>query len=80
MEEYKEKHENDDEQLEYDEDGNIIWSWKKVIDPLPDIDHSQIQYQKFNKNFYEEHEDIKWVQDKTFFFAANSQNWLISTE
>uniref|UniRef100_A0A8R1ELX8 RNA helicase n=2 Tax=Caenorhabditis japonica TaxID=281687 RepID=A0A8R1ELX8_CAEJA len=59
MEEYKERHENDDEQYEYDEDGNIIWTWKKVIDPLPDIDHSQIDYPKFNKNFYEEHGDIK---------------------
>lgn len=30
MEEYKERHENDEEQYEYDEDGNIIWTWKKV--------------------------------------------------
>lgn len=74
MEEYKEKHENDDEQLEYDEDGNIIWSWKKVIDPLPDIDHSQIQYQKFNKNFYEEHEDIKRLHYMDVIRLQNTMN------
>jgi len=29
-----------------------------VIDPLPVMDHSEIKYAEFNKNFYEEHEDI----------------------
>jgi hypothetical protein len=44
MEEYKERHVSDDEEnVEYDEDGNVIWSWKKEIDPLPPIDHSQIE-------------------------------------
>ena len=30
----------------------------KHIDPLPPIDHSEIKYHKFEKNFYEEHQDI----------------------
>lgn len=34
-----------------------IWLLQ-VIDPLPAIDHSEIEYAEFTKNFYEEHEDI----------------------
>ncbi len=30
----------------------------QIIDPLPPIDHSEIEYEAFNKNFYEEHEEI----------------------
>ena len=30
----------------------------KHIDPLPPIDHSLVKYHQFEKNFYEEHEDI----------------------
>ncbi|KAF1761444.1 hypothetical protein GCK72_009700 [Caenorhabditis remanei] len=74
MEDYKEKHENDEEQYEYDEEGNIIWTWKKVIDPLPDIDHSQIQYPAFNKNFYEEHEDIKRLHYMDVVRLQNTMN------
>ena len=32
---------------------------KQKIEPLPVIDHSQIQYEPFNKNFYDEHEEIR---------------------
>lgn len=50
----------DDQDIEYDHDGNIIVpEKKKFIDPLPPIDHSQIEYEKFEKNFYHEHEEIK---------------------
>jgi ATP-dependent RNA helicase DDX42 len=35
----------------------------KIIDPLPPIDHSQINYENFEKNFYEEHEDIKNLEN-----------------
>ncbi|KAK5966904.1 ATP-dependent RNA helicase DDX42 [Trichostrongylus colubriformis] len=59
LEEHKEKMPNEEEEYEYDEDGNVIWTWKKVIDPLPPVDHSAIAYPTFNKNFYEEHEEIK---------------------
>lgn len=53
--------EDEDEQdIEYDDEGNIIVpEKKKYIDPLPPIDHSQIEYDKFEKNFYQEHDDIK---------------------
>ena len=50
---------SDSEQIEYDEDGNPIKLGKKHIDPLPPVDHSAITYSSFEKNFYEEHEEIK---------------------
>jgi len=50
---------SDSELMEYDEDGNPIKLGKKIIDPLPAVDHSTISYQPFEKNFYEEHEEIK---------------------
>ncbi|CAH2244580.1 jg11695 [Pararge aegeria aegeria] len=49
-----------DVEIEYDEDGNPIPPpKKKIIDPLPPIDHSEIQYVPFEKNFYTPHEDIE---------------------
>ncbi|KAK0165929.1 hypothetical protein PV328_004405 [Microctonus aethiopoides] len=48
-----------DQEIEYDEDGNPIAPIKKKdIDPLPPIDHSEIEYDTFEKNFYNVHEDI----------------------
>ncbi|XP_058832489.1 ATP-dependent RNA helicase DDX42 [Topomyia yanbarensis] len=48
-----------DAELEYDEEGNPIAPPKKRdIDPLPQIYHSEIEYEKFEKNFYIPHEDI----------------------
>ena len=49
-----------EEGVEYDEDGNEIPSStsKKNIDPLPVVYHSQIDYKPFNKNFYNEHDEI----------------------
>lgn len=50
---------NSGDELEYDEDGNpIAPSKKRFIDPLPPIDHSQIEYKPFEKNFYSIHEEI----------------------
>ncbi|XP_071949373.1 ATP-dependent RNA helicase DDX42-like [Antedon mediterranea] len=50
---------DDEDYVEYDADGNpIIPEKSKIIDPLPDVDHSEIEYDSFNKNFYEEHQDI----------------------
>lgn len=47
-------------EIEYDEDGNpIAPDKKKIIDPLPSMDHSQIEYKPFTKVFYEEHVDIE---------------------
>ena len=34
-----------------------------MIDPLPHIDHREIDYEKFRKNFYVEHEEILMLQD-----------------
>ncbi|XP_059052282.1 ATP-dependent RNA helicase DDX42 [Achroia grisella] len=49
-----------DVEIEYDEDGNpIAPAKKKYIDPLPPIDHSEIVYEPFEKNFYTPHEDIE---------------------
>ncbi|CAH8468579.1 unnamed protein product [Schistosoma turkestanicum] len=56
---------NDDEEevYEYDADGNIIGTEKKVIDPLPAIDHSMINYAPFTKNFYVEHVEISSLDE-----------------
>eukprot|EP00795_Rhopilema_esculentum_P014288 gene14288-5323_t len=50
----------DDEDLwDYDSDGNPIPPEKsKMIEPLPPIDHSEIDYKNFDRNFYEEHSEI----------------------
>lgn len=51
--------EDDYPEVEYDEDGNPIAPDKKrIIDPLPPIDHSEINYEPFVKNFYQEHPEI----------------------
>lgn len=72
MEEYSAKHFDEDEDIyEYDEDGNVIWTWKKVIDPLPSIDHSIIPYKPFSKNFYHEHEDISAMHQMQIFELRN---------
>ena len=54
---------DDDEAMEYDDDGNVIKKEKKIIDPLPPIDHHEIEYEDFSKNFYEEHEEIKALNE-----------------
>lgn len=48
-----------DVEIEYDEDGNpIAPPRKREIDPLPPIDHDDITYKPFEKNFYTPHEEI----------------------
>lgn len=59
----------DEEIIEYDEEGYPIFVEKsKDIDPLPPIDHSEIKYEDFSKNFYEEHNEIKKM---SFFDVVN---------
>lgn len=56
--------EEDHPEVEYDEDGNpIAPDKKKIIDPLPPIDHSEINYEPFRKEFYEEHPEIAALDD-----------------
>lgn len=50
--------EEEEDNLEYDSDGNPIAVIKKIIDPLPPIDHSEIDYSPFERNFYIEHDEI----------------------
>lgn len=53
--------EGSDAEMEYDEDGNPVAGVvprKREIDPLPPIDHSEIDYAPFEKNFYTPHEEI----------------------
>ncbi|KAM3598527.1 uncharacterized protein V6R79_019089 [Siganus canaliculatus] len=51
--------EEEDENIDYDSDGNpIAPTTKKIIMPLPPIDHSEIDYSPFEKNFYNEHEEL----------------------
>ncbi|XP_034450061.1 ATP-dependent RNA helicase DDX42 isoform X2 [Hippoglossus hippoglossus] len=51
--------EEEDENIDYDSDGNpIAPTTKKIILPLPPIDHTEIDYPPFEKNFYIEHEEL----------------------
>lgn len=40
----------------------LFWLLFQIIDPLPPVDHSDIDYGPFVKNFYVEHEDIAKLQ------------------
>ncbi|CAG8457528.1 17001_t:CDS:10 [Dentiscutata heterogama] len=54
-----------DAQLEYDSDDNpIVEQKRKDIEPLPAVDHSQIEYPEIEKFFYEEHPDIAELSDE----------------
>lgn len=44
--------------LEYDSDDNPIVLDKRKIEPIAALDHSSIDYESFNKDFYEEKESI----------------------
>ncbi|XP_071811581.1 ATP-dependent RNA helicase DDX42-like [Apostichopus japonicus] len=59
----------DEEIVEYDEEGYPVFIERsKIIDPLPELDHSQINYEDFSKNFYEEHSEISSM---SFFDVVN---------
>ncbi|CAG8582827.1 27820_t:CDS:10, partial [Racocetra persica] len=54
-----------DAQLEYDSDDNpVVEQKRKDIEPLPAVDHSQIEYPEIEKFFYEEHPDIAELSDE----------------
>lgn len=73
MEQYKERYvATQEDNYEYDEEGNVIWTWKKHIDPLPPIDHSTINYPKFVSNHYDEHPDIDRLTPMEAFELRNT--------
>uniref|UniRef100_A0A0D9VT84 Uncharacterized protein n=1 Tax=Leersia perrieri TaxID=77586 RepID=A0A0D9VT84_9ORYZ len=49
--------------MEYDSDDNPIVVDKKKIEPIPPLDHSTIDYEPFNKDFYEEKPSVSGVTD-----------------
>lgn len=51
--------------VEYDSDDNpIIVLDKKTIEPIPALDHSSIDYEPFNKDFYEEKPSISGMTEQ----------------
>ncbi|KAM3358140.1 DEAD-box ATP-dependent RNA helicase 24 isoform X1 [Capsicum galapagoense] len=49
--------------VEYDSDDNPIVVDKKKIESIPALDHSDIDYEPFNKDFYEEKPSISGMTD-----------------
>ncbi|KAL3531543.1 hypothetical protein ACH5RR_010865 [Cinchona calisaya] len=50
--------------IEYDSDDNPILTDKKKIEPIPALDHSSIDYEPFNKDFYEEKPSISGMSEQ----------------
>ncbi|KAJ7973071.1 DEAD-box ATP-dependent RNA helicase [Quillaja saponaria] len=50
--------------LEYDSDDNPMVVDKKNIEPIPALDHSSIDYEPFNKDFYEEKPSISGMSEQ----------------
>ena len=73
MEDYKDRHPEEVEgNYEYDANGEIIWSWKKEIDPLPTLDHAHITYPPFVRDCYEEHSEIVALSPMEVFELRNT--------
>lgn len=53
--------------VEYDSDDNPIVLDKKKIEPIPALDHSSIDYEPFNKDFYEENPSISGTCSFDYF-------------
>ncbi|KAK5856036.1 hypothetical protein PBY51_007659 [Eleginops maclovinus] len=71
--------EEEDENIDYDSDGNpIAPTTKKVILPLPPIDHSEIDYPPFEKNFYNEHEELSCLTGTQVFDLRHKLNLRVS--
>ncbi|KAJ4954494.1 hypothetical protein NE237_011277 [Protea cynaroides] len=50
--------------IEYDSDDNPLVVDKKKIEPIPALDHSSIEYEPFNKDFYEESASISGMSEQ----------------
>ncbi|KAL1497232.1 hypothetical protein ABEB36_008227 [Hypothenemus hampei] len=71
--------EEDGIEIEYDEDGNPIPpDKKKIIDPLPPIDHSQITYEPFQKSFYIEHPEIQMLPKEKVIKLRNTYDLTVT--
>ena len=55
--------------IEYDSDDNPILLDKKKIEPIPALDHSSIDYEPFNKDFYEEKASISGRYRSSFYLV-----------
>ena len=57
---------SDDEEVEYDSDGFPIAppDKPKLIEPLPRINHEEVDYNPFEKNFYQIHSDVSKLSRK----------------
>ncbi|CAH9082583.1 unnamed protein product [Cuscuta epithymum] len=58
--------------IEYDSDDNPIIVDKKKIEPIPALDHSSIDYEPFNKDFYEENPSISGMSEQEVVEYRNS--------
>lgn len=75
--------------VEYDSDDNPIVVDRRKIEPIPALDHSSIDYEPFNKDFYEEKPSISGtlitvyhhiLYKVLFFFSPSWMNLLVITE
>lgn len=54
----------DNGMLEYDEEDNPVMVDKKRIEPIAPLDHSCVEYEAFNKDFYEEKPSISGMTEQ----------------
>ncbi|KAJ8440856.1 hypothetical protein Cgig2_000744 [Carnegiea gigantea] len=64
--------------VEYDSDDNPIVLDKKKIEPIPALDHSEIEYEAFDKDFYEEKPSISGMSEQEVIEYRKSLNIRIS--
>lgn len=50
--------------VEYDENDNLVVVEKRKIEPIPALDHSEIEYEAFCKDFYEEKPEISGMSEQ----------------
>ncbi|KAJ6791602.1 DEAD-box ATP-dependent RNA helicase 24 [Iris pallida] len=50
--------------VDYDSDDNPVVVDKRRIEPIPALDHSAVEYEAFNKDFYEEKPSISGMTDQ----------------
>ncbi|THG18349.1 hypothetical protein TEA_027335 [Camellia sinensis var. sinensis] len=58
--------------VEYDSDDNPIVLGKNKIEPIPALDHSSIEYEPINKDFYEETPSISGMSEQDVVEYRNS--------